>query len=91
MFGQIEHNTHEMEDAVEKVKNAMGNLEGIATDMAASTQEQSACTTNVLEHCEQILVFSKQFSEEGQQMADASHHLRELSEQLGETVAQFKV
>jgi methyl-accepting chemotaxis protein len=91
MFGQIEHNTQEMEAAVEKVKTAMGNLDGIATDMAASTQEQSACTTNVLEHCEQILVFSKKFSEEGQQMADESHHLRELSEQLGETVAQFKV
>jgi methyl-accepting chemotaxis protein len=90
-FGEIEQNTQEMENAVESVKTAMGNLEGVATDMAASTEEQSASTTNVLEHCEQILVFSQQFNEEGQLMADASRHLRELSEQLGETVEQFTI
>jgi methyl-accepting chemotaxis protein len=90
-FGQIEQNTHEMESAVESVKTAMANLEGVATDMAASTEEQSASTTNVLEHCERILAFSQQFNEEGQQMADSSRHLRELSEQLGETVAQFTI
>jgi methyl-accepting chemotaxis protein len=90
-FSKIENNIAEMDTAIQSVKAAVGNIEGIATDMAAGTQEQSASTASILSHCEQILEISRKFSTEGQEMADASKQLRELSEQLGETVAQFTV
>jgi methyl-accepting chemotaxis protein len=90
-FNRIENNIREMDSAIQSVKEAVGNIEGIATDMAAGTQEQSASTSSVLSHCEQILEISRKFSAEGQEMADASSQLRELSEQLNDTVSKFKL
>jgi methyl-accepting chemotaxis protein len=90
-FNRIEKNISEMEKSIQSVRQAVGHIEGIATDMAAGTEEQSASTISVLNHCEQIVEISRKFSKEGQEMADSSNELRELSEELGETVARFKI
>jgi methyl-accepting chemotaxis protein len=90
-FNRIEKNIKGMGSAIQSVQAAVGNIEGVANDMAAGTQEQSASTANVLEHCEQILTISRKFSAEGQEMADSSRQLRELSEQLDVTVSRFKI
>jgi methyl-accepting chemotaxis protein len=90
-FNRIEKNVSEMEKAIQSVRQAVEHINDIATDMASGTQEQSASTISVLSHCEQIVEISRQFSEEGQEMADSSNELRQLSEELGETVAKFKI
>jgi methyl-accepting chemotaxis protein len=90
-FNRIEKNISEMEKAILSVREAVEHIDGIATDMASGTEEQSASTVSVLNHCEQIVEISRQFSEEGQEMADSSNELRELSEELGETVSRFKI
>jgi methyl-accepting chemotaxis protein len=90
-FNRIEKNISEMEMAIQSVSQAVKHIDDIATDMAAGTQEQSASTLNVLDHCEQIVEISRQFSEEGQEMADSSNELRTLSGELGATVAKFRI
>jgi methyl-accepting chemotaxis protein len=90
-FNRIEQNISEMEKAIQSVRQAVEHINDIATDMAAGTEEQSASTISVLNHCEQIVEISRQFSGEGQEMADSSNELKELSEELGATVAKFKI
>jgi methyl-accepting chemotaxis protein len=89
-FTKIQNRIHEMNDAIHTVNTSVDNIEGVATDMAAGTQEQSASMDNVLEHCEQILEIAQQFSAEGQAIEESSRELKELSEQLFGTVAQFQ-
>jgi methyl-accepting chemotaxis protein len=88
-FNRIEKNISEMEKSIQSVRQAVAHIEDIATDMAAGTEEQSASTVSVLNHCEQIVEISRKFSKEGQEMADSSSELRALSVELGETVARF--
>jgi methyl-accepting chemotaxis protein len=90
-FNRIEKNISEMEMAIQSVSQAVKHIDDIATDMAAGTEEQSASTLSVLDHCEQIVEISRQFSEEGQEMADSSNELRTLSGELGATVAKFRI
>lgn len=90
-FDKIQDNVQEIQAAIHQVNDAVSMIEEVASDMAASTQEQTASTENVLLHCDSILQIAGQFKERGQEMADASSELRGLSEQLNDSIDQFRV
>ncbi len=81
----------EINDAINNIGDSIADIERVATDMAASTQEQSANTTSVLEDCEQAMSISEHFNTEGEKMAYAGQQLKELSGELALMVEQFKV
>lgn len=89
-FRQIQDRVGEIEEAIHHVDHSVKLIEDVATDMAANTQEQTASTESVLAHCDQILEIARQFNAQGQEMADSSQELRALSEQLDQTITQFR-
>lgn len=69
----------------------MTDIEQVATDMAASTEEQSANTVGVLNDCEEAMHIAKRFQSEGEEMAVAGQQLKVLSGELSAKVERFKV
>lgn len=90
-FDKIQDNVQEIQAAIHQVNDAVSMIEEVASDMAASTEEQTASTENVLLHCDNILQIAGQFKDRGQEMAEASSELRGLSEQLNDSIDQFRV
>lgn len=90
IFNHISSNVEKIHSVMNEVGVAFKKVENVASDMAASTQEQTASTSLILETSEEIKELSKQFSEEGKKMNDQSQNLKELSNSLDEQVALFK-
>lgn len=90
-FNMIHKHIQEIENSIHKVNMAVSRIEGVATDMAASTEEQSVITESVLGHCEEILQISKKFGENGQDIEASGRELRELSQVLYAAINQFQI
>ena len=81
----------EINGAIVSVGDSLVNMERLATDMAANTQEQSAGTESVLEDCRQVMHIAEDFNTKGDEMENAGDQLKELSGELTAMVEQFKV
>ena len=84
-------NMSDIHNAISTVNDAMKVIEGVATDMAATTEEQTASSEMVLHTCEQLKDISKEFGEDGSAMVQAGNDLKEVSITLIEQVDQFKI
>ena len=67
------------------------NMEHLATEMAANTQEQSAGTESVLEDCRQVMHIAEDFNTKGDEMENAGDKLKELSGELTAMVDHSKL
>ena len=90
-FQQILSNMTDIHQAINTVNGTMQVLEGVATDMAATTQEQTASSEVVLHTCEKIMDISKEFKKDGNTMVQVGNDLQGLSVTLKEQVDQFKI
>ena len=90
-FQMILSNMSDIHNAISTVNDAMKVIEGVATDMAATTEEQTASSEMVLHTCEQLKDISKEFGEDGSAMVQAGNDLKEVSITLIEQVDQFKI
>ena len=90
-FRKINTISREINEAIVRVGRILADMENVATDIAASTEQQSAGTTSVLEDCEQAMYIAERFHAEGEEMADAGQQLKGLSGNLAAMVEQFKV
>lgn len=90
-FRCMQESINEIHAAIGTVVQAVSSIEGVATDMAASTEEQSASTDSVLGDCDQMLQIAQQFHNEGMEMADSSKKLKELSNELDTMVEKFQL
>ena len=90
-FHKISANIEDINEAINKVNETMYVLEGVATDMASTTQEQTSNSEIVLNTCKQIMDISNEFQEDGKTMVQVGNDLHELSDMLKEQVDQFKI
>lgn len=90
VFDNIRNNIDDINDVMNSVSVAFRKVEGVASDMAASTEEQSASTSLVASTSLQIQELSKKFSEEGTQMNNQSERLKDLSQSLQQQVSMIK-
>lgn len=89
IFETIQQNMVKIQDVMVTVNEAFTKVENTASDMAASTQEQTASTIMVLETSEDIKQISSNFQGEGDKLNGQSIVLKELSDSLEEQVAKF--
>lgn len=90
-FHKISTNIEDINEAINKVNETMYVLEGVATDMASTTQEQTSNSEIALNTCKQIMDISNEFQEDGKTMVQVGNDLHELSDMLKEQVDQFKI
>ena len=90
-FIKISSNVEDINTAINKVNEAMHVLEGVASDMAATAQEQTSSSEIVLDACKDIMDISKEFKEDGKTMVQVGNDLQGLSDTLKEQVDQFKI
>ena len=90
-FHRIHDIAGEINGAIASVGYSLVNMERLATEMAANTQEQSAGTESVLEDCRQVMHIAEAFNTKGNEMEHAGDQLKELSGELTTMVDQFKV
>ena len=90
-FHRINTVMQEINEAIVHIGNTLTDIEQVATDMAASTEEQSANTVGVLNDCEEAMHIAKRFQSEGEEMAVAGQQLKVLSGELSAKVERFKV
>lgn len=90
-FHRIHDIAGEINGAIASVGYSLVNMERLATEMAANTQEQSAGTESVLEDCRQVMHIAEAFNTKGNEMEHAGDQLKELSSELTAMVDQFKV
>lgn len=90
ILGRIIDNITNLQRVMDSVSDAFEKVEETASDMAASTEEQTAGTAIVLNASEEIKNISESFTREGNEMNLQSMKLRQLSSKLDEQISHFK-
>ncbi len=90
-FKEIYSNITEINAAMSQVNEAMRIVESVATDMAATTQEQTASTEIVLSTCNQVTEISNGFGVKGEELVNLGKELKVLSDSLHDEVAKFVI
>lgn len=90
-FHDISETMNAIDRAITQLGKEIASMENVATDMAASTQEQSAGTESVLNACGEAMDIAHEFTEQGSKMETAGEQLRKISEELNELIRQFKM
>ena len=91
VFRNISSNIEDISAVMSGVEQAFCEVEKVAGDMAASTEEQTASTTLVLSTSEEIKEMSKQFREEGNHINEQGQELKDLSNHLESQIGRFRV
>lgn len=74
---------------MDHVKSAIFNIEGVATDMAASTQQQSASTQEMQDTCLKVMELAQSVKADGEKTAAAGKKMSDLSGDLLSEVERF--
>ena len=90
-FAAINNTVGQIHEAMVHVKHAISDIEGVATDMAASTEEQSASTMEMQETCEKVMGLARDVKADGEKTAGAGQKMSELSADLLGEVSKFKL
>lgn len=90
-FAAINNTVGQIHEAMVHVKHAISDIEGVATDMAASTEEQSASTMEMQDTCEKVMGLAKDVKADGEKTAGAGQKMSELSADLLGEVSKFKL
>lgn len=87
----INNTVGQIHEAMVHVKHAISDIEGVATDMAASTEEQSASTMEMQDTCEKVMGLARDVKADGEKTAGAGQKMSELSADLLGEVSKFRL
>lgn len=90
-FEEIQRTISDIGNAMTTVNDAISNVENVATDIAASTEQQTSGTQEILATCEQVMEIAGDFRDDGSQMSKSSEELKELSKSLTTQISKFQL
>ena len=90
-FENIYANIAETSDLIEHMIEKINQVDEVATNVAAISQEQAASTEEILATSETMLEQAKGIAENSKQVADESKSLTVSSEKLSQQVKKFRI
>lgn len=90
-FENIYANIAETSDLIEHMIEKINQVDQVATNVAAISQEQAASTEEILATSETMLQQAKGIAENSKQVADESKSLTVSSEKLSQQVKKFRI
>ena len=90
-FDEIYSNIQATNTLINEVLVKIGEVDGVATNMAAVTQEQAASSEEILATSETMVEQAKSITENSQIVANDSIELAKTSESLSEHMSRFRI
>lgn len=90
-FNIIFENIQDTSALIDKVVEKINQVDQVATNVAAISEEQAASSDEILATSESMLVQAKGITQNSEQVATEAKNLTESSKQLGEQVTQFQI
>ncbi len=90
-FDLIYKNIEETNDMIAYMINKVGEVDEVATTVAAISEEQAASSDEILATSENMVIHANSISDNSHGVADESKHLAETSEKLSQQVNTFKI
>lgn len=90
-FDIIYKNIEESNEMITHMINKVGEVDEVATSVAAISQEQAASSDEILATSENMVIQSGSISDNSRKVADDSRVLAETAERLSEQVDTFKI
>ena len=91
IFENIYGNVAEADKVLSKIVTEIANVDDVATNIAALSQEQSASTEEILASTELLAESSLQFSSDSKEMARGADHVSDAAFALAEHMRKFKI
>ena len=91
IFENIYSNVAEADKVLSKIVAEIANVDDVATNIAALSQEQSASTEEILASTELLAESSLQFSSDSKEMARGADHVSDAAFALAEHMRKFKI
>ncbi len=90
-FSAIHTNIEDIYHSSNEIEHEIKKVDTIASDMAATTQEQTASVEVVLNTCNQMMDMAEHVVSSAQDLGTAGRDLNSISEDLKEQVGRFQV
>lgn len=90
-FYAINENVQDIQTESEHINNNMREVDAVASDMAAATQEQTASTEMVLSTCQSISSMADEVAHDSSELVTAGSELSDISEDMKNKVDQFQI
>ena len=90
-FDQIFQNIQETSHLIEGVVEKINQVDQVATNVAASSEEQAASSDEILATSESMLQQAKSISKNSEQVEAEAGNLAESADQLADQVKQFQI
>lgn len=90
-FKEIFHNLDLTGESMKTMIGMMGEIDGIAMNVAAISEEQSASSQEVTDTVESLTLSAGQVAEESQNVTDSANTVSESAENINQFVAGFKL
>ncbi len=91
IFENIYKNVTEADRMLSEIVTEIANVDDVATNIAALSQEQSASTEEILASTELLADSSLQFSSDSREMAQGADHVSDAAFALAEHMRKFKI
>lgn len=91
IFENIYKNVAETSNMLSEIVAEIANVDDVATNIAALSQEQSASTEEILASTELLAESSLQFSSDSKEMARSADHVSDAAFALAEHMRKFKI
>lgn len=90
-FDEIFNDIHTTEDLIEQMMVKVGEVDEVATNVAAISQEQAASTEEIHATSENMVIQANNIAGSSNAVMDDAQELSESSESLKERIARFKI
>ena len=90
-FNEISKNVQDIQTESVNINNNMRDVDAVASDMAAATQEQTASTEMVLSTCQNICNMADAVAHNSSELVTAGSELNDISKDMKTKVGQFKI
>lgn len=90
-FAKIQTNIGEIQQSSQTIQQEMQKVDSVASDMAATTQQQTASAEMVLTTCHRLSEEAQVVADNAGHLSDAGKELDTISQELKEQMEQFTV
>ena len=90
-FGEIFENLDVTSAAMEKMISMLGEIDNIASSVAAISEEQSASSEEVTATVENLAVSANEVADESQSVTDSANTVSKSAESINDFVSTFKL
>ena len=90
-FGVIRENVESISDSTKDISNSIKTIDTVATDMAATTEEQTASTEVVLNMVHEINDDANKIANQGKEILGISTDLQDFVDNLEKHINEFKI